>query len=62
MALNLPERICKWFKCRSPFKPKRRNQDFCKPSCREAYHNYLKLTPDATCPHCGKPIFPEEVR
>jgi len=57
VALDLPVKNCKWQKCRKSFKPKRQKQEFCQPKCRGDYHRSFQLKPDATCPHCGQPIF-----
>ncbi len=49
MALNLPERQCKWSKCGISFKPRRHGQEFHSAQCRALYHKH-----HLQCPHCGQ--------
>ena len=37
-------KICKWSKCGNEFEPTKFNQDYCKPECRHAHNNWLKMT------------------
>lgn len=43
-------KICKWSKCGKEFEPAKVNQDYCKPECRHAHNNYLKITGIHLCP------------
>ena len=54
MALDLPEQLCEYEKCRLPFKPKRRGQRSHSRKCRYAHHNSRK--DETKCPVGGAVI------